>query len=129
MIKMLDSQSRYPGFRTSKWFQVWLSRHYFEVGEMSMRYSSRLKACVCYFSSNFYFFTMKSVGLWKVFLISSKKLFSFSRYSNFCIFRTSFPHFAGTKKTNVSGIIYDVMNWIFKRISCMQWMFLVIYQS
>ena len=31
--------------------------------------------------------------LWKMFFISSKKLFSFSRYSNFCIFSTSFPLF------------------------------------
>ena len=29
--------------------------------------------------------------LWKMFFISSKKLFSFSRYSNFCIF--AFPSF------------------------------------
>ena len=31
--------------------------------------------------------------LWKMFFISSKKLFSFSRYSNFCIFSASFPLF------------------------------------
>ena len=30
--------------------------------------------------------------LWKIFFISSKKLFSFSRYSNFCIF--NFPSFS-----------------------------------
>ena len=33
----------------------------------------------------------------KVFFISSKKLFSFSRYSNFCHFSPSFPHFPDTK--------------------------------
>ena len=93
---MLDSQSRGAGFRTSKWFQVWLSLHSFEVDEMSTRYSWGLKACVRFFLSNFYFFTMKSVKLWKVFFISSKKLFSFSRYSHFCIFRPSFQHFPGT---------------------------------
>ena len=31
--------------------------------------------------------------LWKMFFISLKKLFSFSRYSNFCVFFPSFPHF------------------------------------
>ena len=30
-------------------------------------------------------------------LFSSKKLFSFSRYSNFCIFSPSFPHFPDSK--------------------------------
>ena len=32
-----------------------------------------------------------------MFFISSKKLFSFSRYSNFCIFFPFFPHFPDTK--------------------------------
>ena len=35
--------------------------------------------------------TMKNV------FISSKKLFSFSRYSNFCIFFPSFPHYPDSK--------------------------------
>ena len=48
--------------------------------------------------------------LWKVFFISSKRLFSFSRYPNFCIFSPSFPHFSRYKRTNVSRIIHDVMN-------------------
>ena len=34
---------------------------------------------------------------YEVFFISSKKIFSFSRYSIFCNFFTSFPHFADTK--------------------------------
>ena len=33
----------------------------------------------------------------KMFFISSKKLFSFSIYSNFCIFFPSFPHFSDLK--------------------------------
>ena len=41
------------------------------------------------FSPNF--FTLQK--LWKMLFISSKKLFSFSRYSNFCIFFSSFPYF------------------------------------
>ena len=45
--------------------------------------------------------------LWKMFFASSKKLFSFSRYSNFCILFPSFPHFPGSKSTNGS-----MMSWI-----------------
>ena len=35
--------------------------------------------------------------LWKMFFISSKKLFSFSRYSNVCNLFPSIPHFADSK--------------------------------
>ena len=35
--------------------------------------------------------------LWKMFFISSKKIFSFSRHSNFCIFSSSFPYFPDLK--------------------------------
>ena len=34
----------------------------------------------------------------KMFFISSKKLFSFSRYLNFCNFFSSFPHFPDSKE-------------------------------
>ena len=60
----------------------------------------KTKACVRYFLSNFYFFTkwyLVLQNLWKMFFISSKKLFSFSRYSDFCIFSSSFPHFPDSK--------------------------------
>ena len=43
--------------------------------------------------------------LWKMFFISSKKLFSFSRYSNFCNFFPYFPH-CRFKRTNRSGIYW-----------------------
>ena len=51
--------------------------------------------------------------LWKIFFISSKKLFSFSRYSNFCnpVFPSFFPvcHcFRGWSKKNLK--VYDVIN-------------------
>ena len=35
--------------------------------------------------------------LWKMFVISSKKLVLFLRYSNFCNFSSSFPHFPDSK--------------------------------
>ena len=52
------------------------------------------KACVRYFCQIFIFHqTLALHKLWKMFFISSKKLFSFLRYSNFCIFvcRFFFP--------------------------------------
>ena len=51
------------------------------------------KACVRYFLSTFYFSLNDSPSkTMKMFFISSKKLFSFSRYSNFCI--SVFPSFS-----------------------------------
>ena len=57
------------------------------------------KACVIFyqifiFSPNDRPSTMK---LWKMFFISSKKLFSFSSYSNFCIFSLPFHTFQNQK--------------------------------
>ena len=50
-----------------------------------------IKACVRYF---LFFHQMIALQkLWKILFISSKKLFFFSRYLNFCIFFQSFPHF------------------------------------
>ena len=56
----------------------------------------------------------------KMFFISSKKLFSFSRYSNFCIFFPSFP-LSRFKRKNGSGIIYDVMNCFAYICRCNFW--------
>ena len=57
--------------------------------------------------------------LWEMFFISSKKLFSFSRYSNFCIL--VFPHFfpvspcfRGWFKKNLK--VYDVINCLNKNL-------------
>ena len=57
----------------------------------------KTKACVRYFLSNFFHQMIPLQKLWKMFFISSKKLFSFSRYSDFCIFSSSFPHFPDSK--------------------------------
>ena len=58
------------------------------------------KACLCplFFIKFLFFHQMIALDkLWKMFFISSKKLISFSRYSNFCIFFPSFPHFLDSK--------------------------------
>ena len=57
--------------------------------------------------------------LWKILFISSKKLFSFSRYSNFCIFvfPSFFPvshWFGGWFKKNLK--VYDVINCLNKNL-------------
>ena len=54
--------------------------------------SINLKLASAIFYQNFIFHEMIALQkLWKIFFISSKKLFLFSRYSNFCIF--IFPSF------------------------------------
>ena len=66
-----------------------------------MKTTQLLKACIYDDSSK----AMKNGMLF----ISSKKLFLFSRYSIFVIF--PIPLLSGFKRTNESGIIYD-MNWL-----------------
>ena len=61
-------------------------------------YDWLLKACVCFFSSDFYFSTKwESLKDYEKYFFSSKKLFSFSRYSIFCNFFPSFPNFQDYK--------------------------------
>ena len=55
--------------------------------------------------------------LWKIFFISSKNLFSFSRYSNFCIF--AFPYFSPCQSLLESLIQYkdsDFVNCLNKNL-------------
>ena len=47
--------------------------------------------------------------LWKMFFISSKKLFSFARYSHFYVF-PFLSTLSRLKRTNGTGKIYDVMD-------------------
>ena len=62
-------------------------------------------------------------NLWKMFFISSKKLFSFSRYSIF-LYKSFFPFLptlSRLKRTNRSGITYDVINWLEQICRCNFW--------
>ena len=75
---------------TSNIFHIFFS--YKKIWEGYLVKNLKLKVCVYYFLSNFYFCQMIVLqSLWKLFLISSKRLFSFSRHSSFCIF--VFPAF------------------------------------
>ena len=73
---------------------------------------SSFKNCVHYLLSNFHFFTK-----WQSFK-NYEKCFLFHLKSSLCsqvtffVFSPSFPLFADSKRTNGSGIIYDVMNWL-----------------
>ena len=65
-------------------------------GRAQLEHSSHIvKACVRYFLIKFLFFHQMRVlqNLWKIFFIPSKKLFSFSKYSNFCNFSLPFHTF------------------------------------
>ena len=77
--------------------------------------------CLLFFIKFFIFHQMIALQkLWKMFFISSKKLFSFSRYSNFCIFRFSpiispASHcFRDWSKKNIK--VYDVINCLNKNL-------------
>ena len=81
----------------------------------------QIKAFVCYFLPNFYFSANDSPSktMKNVFFISSKKLFLFARYSNFCI--SVFPLFLpvshcfrGWSKINLK--VYDVTNCLNKNL-------------
>ena len=73
---------------------------------------NQIKVCVRYFLSNFYFFTK-----WepfknheKCFLFHLKSSVRFWDIQIFVIF--SFSTLSRFKRTNGSGIIYDVINWL-----------------
>ena len=56
------------------------------------------KACVLFFIKILFFHQMIGLQkLWKMFFFSSKKLYLFSRYSNFCNFFPSFLQFPDSK--------------------------------
>ena len=63
-------------------------------------------ACICYLL--FFQQIIALQKLWKMLLVSAKKLFSFWRFQIFVFFFLS--TFSKFIRTNESGIIYDVMN-------------------
>ena len=70
--------------------------HFWVVPKVVMLYRFDCSSsCVRYFLFSHQIIVLQK--LWKMLLISSNKLFSFSRYSNFCNFFPSFPHFPDSK--------------------------------
>ena len=85
-IKFLNARTKKSTIKT--FFAIKVCDIGIGTAHLPMKKSKALQACVRYFLSNFYFSpndsplkTMKNV-----FFISSKKLYLFLRYSNFCIF-------------------------------------------
>ena len=74
--------------------------------------SELIKACVRYFFIKFLFFHQKIAlqNLWKMFFISSKKLFLFPRFSSFCSFFLSFPNIPNSK--GQMEVEWFMMSWI-----------------
>ena len=87
---------------------------------LSESHKSYFKACVLYFLSNFYFHQMVTLQKpWKMFFVSLKKFFSFSRYSSFC--NSVFPLFLPVNhcfrswfKINLK--VYDIINCLNKNL-------------
>ena len=74
---------------------------------------SKLKLVSAIFYQIFVFHQMIAhQKLWKVFFISSKKLFSFSRYSNFCNFSLPFHTFQIQKDKWKWNNFTNFMSWI-----------------
>ena len=69
----------------------------------------------------FFYHVIVLQKLWKMFSFLSKKLFSFLRYSNLLWFFLFLSTLSGFKRTNGSGIIYDVMSWLAKIWRCNIW--------
>ena len=83
------------------------------VSRKNFNVLKNLKLVSAFFYQIFIFHQMIALQkLWKMFFISSKKLFSFSRYSSFCIFFLSFfpviHCFRGWFKRNLK--VYGVIN-------------------
>ena len=78
--------------------QSWNNKHIHFFKMLIFENSVFLKFVSAIFIKFLFFHQMIALqNLWKMFFISSKKLFSFSRYSDFCLFSSSFPHFPDSK--------------------------------
>ena len=97
----------WEGWYMPKWLYYLLQTKNFPLfWSHAWKYKKRLtkagtilgRKCIQLVSATFYQIFIFSqndspLKLWKMFFISSKKFFSFSRYSNFCIFFPSFHNF------------------------------------
>ena len=93
---MINMDSQRPKIGDSWSFTSLYLQHWVTTPKKQVVLQNQLKACVCYFWSIF-FSPNDSPSKTEMFFISSKDLFSFSRYSNFCIFYSSFPLFSDSK--------------------------------
>ena len=82
-----------------KMFQIFIENKQIATNQFGFKPGdSCIKACFCYFLSIFCFSTKcQPFQNYEQFFISTKKLFSFWRYSYFCNFFPSFPNFPDKK--------------------------------
>ena len=77
---------------------VWMVAVTNSPSSISKQHIFKLKlVCAVFYQFLFFRQVIALRKLWKMFFISSKRLFSFPRYSNFCNFSSSFPHFPDSK--------------------------------
>ena len=80
--------------------------------------------CPLFFIKFLFFHQMIALQkLWKMFFVSSKKLFSFSRYANFYNFFSSFPHFPDAKDhlPCAQGSYLYYAKWLYIYIYMINW--------
>ena len=87
-------------------------RHLIKSNFIKIFTKNVIKACVCYFLSNSYFFTKwwHFKNYENVFLFHLKSSFHSRDIQIFVIF--SLSTLSKFKRTNGSGTVYDVMNWL-----------------
>ena len=73
-----------------------IGRVYFRIWSLFLLFFIKL-FFIKFISMLFFHQMITLLKLWKKFFVSSKKLFLFSRCSNFCDFFPSFPHFPDSK--------------------------------
>ena len=118
-LKIVDTSFKGKSFTLKVWIHVFSEQFYknasfffppillfiiisilaFSCLEISLYAVPYLSLCLLVFIKFLFLHQMIALQkLWKMFFISSKKLFSFSRYSSFCNFSSSLPHFPDSKE-------------------------------
>ena len=109
-----------PGYFFFKSKTSLITNQGLHYSKKSFRSSDNLWSfCPLFFINLLFFYQMVACQkIWKMLFISFKKLFSFLKYSNFCNFFPFLSILFRIKRTNGSGIIYDVMNWLAEICKC-----------
>ena len=117
--------SKYGVFSDQYFPAFGLNTERYECGKLRTKkdsvfghFSRSVVSAIFFFKKN-NFHQMKTLQkLWKMFLLSSKKLFSFSRHSNFCI--SIFPSFLSCQPfriwSKINLEVYDVINCLNKNL-------------
>ena len=111
----LESSKNFVGIREAVTLRCYVEKVFLEISKNTFSYRTSLVAIsgithnLKLVSAIFYQIFIFSPNDSQMFFISSKKLFSLLRYLNFCDFFTYLSTLSRFKRTNRSGIMYDVM--------------------